>query len=125
MCVSVCPAFTAYISITIVWILMKLGRILKKSNFMTSFFFFIFFACLYRNKIMRQRENINMFCIDCDTSDNDLVSTWTTCVLTFYYTSTKSWRGYIFNAVCLCVCVCLSICLSVCVSLSLSLSVPL
>ena len=29
-----------------------------------------------------------------------------------YYTSTKSWRGYIFTAVCLCVCVC--VCLSVC-----------
>ena len=26
------------------------------------------------------------------------------------YTSTKSWRGYIFTAVCLCVCVCLSVC---------------
>ena len=30
----------------------------------------------------------------------------------FHYTSTKSWRGYIFTAVCLCVC------LSVCVSCS-------
>ena len=29
-----------------------------------------------------------------------------------YYTSTKSWRGYIFTSVCLCVC--LSVCLSVC-----------
>ena len=29
------------------------------------------------------------------------------------YNSTKSWRGYIFIAVCLCVC--LSVCLSVCV----------
>ena len=29
-----------------------------------------------------------------------------------YYTSTKSWRGYIFTAVCLCVCVCLSVCVS-------------
>ena len=28
------------------------------------------------------------------------------------YTSTKSWRGYIFTSVCLCVC--LSVCLSVC-----------
>ena len=26
------------------------------------------------------------------------------------YTSTKSWRGYIFTAVCLCVSVCLSVC---------------
>ena len=31
-----------------------------------------------------------------------------------YYTSTKSWRGHIFTAVCLCVCV--SVCLSVYVS---------
>ena len=30
-----------------------------------------------------------------------------------FYTSTKSWRGYIFTAVCLCVCVCLSVCLCV------------
>ena len=32
-----------------------------------------------------------------------------------FYISTKSWRGYIFTAVCLCVCrsVCLSVCLSV------------
>ena len=29
-----------------------------------------------------------------------------------HYTSTKSWRGYIFTAVCLCVCLC--VCLSVC-----------
>ena len=35
-------------------------------------------------------------------------------VVLFYYTSTKSWRGYIFTAVCLCVCV--SVCLCVCVS---------
>ena len=33
-----------------------------------------------------------------------------------YYTSTKSWRGYIFTSVCLCVCVCVCVCLSVCVS---------
>ena len=31
------------------------------------------------------------------------------------YTSTKSWRGYIFTPVCLCVCVCVCVCLSVCV----------
>ena len=30
-----------------------------------------------------------------------------------YYTSTKSWRGYIFTSVCLCVCVCVSVCLCV------------
>ena len=30
-----------------------------------------------------------------------------------YYTTTKSWRGYIFIAVCLCVCVCVRVCLSV------------
>ena len=29
-----------------------------------------------------------------------------------FYTSSKSWRGYIFTAVCLCVCVCLSVCLA-------------
>ena len=29
-----------------------------------------------------------------------------------FYTSTKSWRGYIFTSVC--VCVCLSVCMSVC-----------
>ena len=28
-----------------------------------------------------------------------------------YYTSTKSWRGYIFTAVCLCVCLCVRLCL--------------
>ena len=35
-----------------------------------------------------------------------------------FYTSMKSWRCYIFTAVCLCVCVCvcLSVCLSVCPS---------
>ena len=32
-----------------------------------------------------------------------------------FYTYTKSWRGYIFTAVCLCVC--LSVCLSVCPAL--------
>ena len=32
------------------------------------------------------------------------------------YTSTKSWRGYIFTAVCLCVSLCVCMCLSVCVS---------
>ena len=31
-------------------------------------------------------------------------------VLWFLYTSTKSWRGYIFTAVCLCVCLCVSVC---------------
>ena len=34
------------------------------------------------------------------------------------YTSTKSWRGNIFIAVCLCVYVCLCVCLSVCVSVT-------
>ena len=29
-----------------------------------------------------------------------------------FYTSTKSWRGYIFTAVCLCVCASLSVCVS-------------
>ena len=32
-------------------------------------------------------------------------------VKSFFYTSTKSWRGYIFTAVCLCVCLC--VCVSV------------
>ena len=32
-----------------------------------------------------------------------------------YYTSTKSWRGYIFIAVCLCVCVSVCVYVSVCV----------
>ena len=27
-----------------------------------------------------------------------------------FYTSTKSWRGYIFTAVCLCVCLCVCVC---------------
>ena len=31
-------------------------------------------------------------------------------VLFVYYTSKKSWRGYIFTSVCLCVCVRLSVC---------------
>ena len=30
-----------------------------------------------------------------------------------YYTSTKSWRGYIFTAVCLCVCLCVCVCVCV------------
>ena len=35
-------------------------------------------------------------------------------IITFlYYTSTKSWRGYIFTAVYLCLSVCLSVCMSV------------
>ena len=34
-----------------------------------------------------------------------------------FYTSTKSWRGYIFTAVCLCVC--LSVCVCVCPALFL------
>ena len=41
-------------------------------------------------------------------------------VLSFlHYTSTKSRRGYIFTAVCLCVClsVCLSVCLCVCLAM--------
>ena len=33
-------------------------------------------------------------------------------MLLVFYTSTKSWRGYIFIEVCLCVCVC--VCVSVC-----------
>ena len=33
-------------------------------------------------------------------------------LITTFYTSTKSWRGYIFTAVCLCVCLC--VCVSVC-----------
>ena len=32
-----------------------------------------------------------------------------------FYASTKSWRGYIFTAVCLCVCVCVCVCMCVCV----------
>ena len=32
-----------------------------------------------------------------------------------FYTSTKSWRGYIFTTVCLCVCVCVSVSVCVCV----------
>ena len=39
------------------------------------------------------------------------------CVFFFFYTSMKSWRVYIFTAVCLCVHVCLSVCLSVCPTL--------
>ena len=42
------------------------------------------------------------------------IKIWLT-VCKLFYTSTKSWRGYIFITVCLCVCVC------VCVSLSVSL----
>ena len=34
--------------------------------------------------------------------------------LVLFYTSTKSWRGYIFTAVCLCVCVCVWVCVFVC-----------
>ena len=30
--------------------------------------------------------------------------------LLFFYTSTKSWRGYIFTSVCLCVCVSVCVC---------------
>ena len=36
---------------------------------------------------------------------------------TYFYTSTKSWRDYIFTAVCLCVCVCVCVCLFVCPAL--------
>ena len=36
------------------------------------------------------------------------------------YTSTKSWRGYIFTSVCLCVCVCVCVCVSVCLSVCVS-----
>ena len=39
------------------------------------------------------------------------------------YTSMKSWRGYIFTAVCLCVCVCVCVWVCVCVCLSGSLLV--
>ena len=31
----------------------------------------------------------------------------------FFYTSTKSWRGYIFIAVCLCICVSVCVCVGV------------
>ena len=36
----------------------------------------------------------------------------------FYYTSTKSWTGYIFTENCFCVCVCVCVCVSVCLSVS-------
>ena len=36
-------------------------------------------------------------------------------LLVFFYTSTKSWRGYIFTSVCLSVCQCVCVCLCVCV----------
>ena len=41
-----------------------------------------------------------------------------------FYTSTKSWRGYIFTSVCLsvCVCVCVCVCVYVCVCVSVCLS---
>ena len=45
------------------------------------------------------------------------VCAFSECFLILFYTSTKSWRGYIFTAVCVCVCVCLSVCLSVCPAL--------
>ena len=32
----------------------------------------------------------------------------------FLYTSTKSWRGYIFTAVCLCVCLSVCLCVRLC-----------
>ena len=38
-------------------------------------------------------------------------------MILIFNTSTKSWRGYIFTAVCLCVCVC--VCMCVCVRLFL------
>ena len=40
----------------------------------------------------------------------------------YFYTSTKSWRGYIFIAVSVCVyvCVCMYVCMSVCLSVCLS-----
>ena len=46
---------------------------------------------------------------------------YTSTIFTYlnFYTSAKSWRGYIFTAVCLCVCLC--VCLSVRVSVRLFL----
>ena len=38
-------------------------------------------------------------------------------ILLSNYTSTKSWRGYIFTSVCLCVCMCVFMCVCVCVFL--------
>ena len=35
-----------------------------------------------------------------------------------HLSSTKSWRGYIFTAVCLSVCLCVCVCLSLCLSVS-------
>ena len=43
-------------------------------------------------------------------------STSSMLAVSYFYTSTKSWRGYIFTAVCVCVCVCLSVCLCVRIS---------
>ena len=54
-------------------------------------------------------RRLNHYAIFC----NWLIHRYTQ-VCTFFNTSTKSWRGYIFTAVCLCVCVCVSVCLSVC-----------
>ena len=41
-----------------------------------------------------------------------------------YYTSTKSWRGYIVTSVCLCGYVCVSVCVCVCNNNSLLTSIP-
>ena len=45
-------------------------------------------------------------------------------VVFVYYTSAKSWRGYIFTSVCLSVCllVCECVCLSLCLSVSEQIS---
>ena len=55
----------------------------------------------------------------CVNRHNDVNMHILSCVLFmcffYFYTSTKSWRGYIFITVCLsvCVCVCVRVCLSV------------
>ena len=93
VCLSVCPAFTAYITLTMCRILIKLGEnvgtlvrliVLKfhKNQFgfdviMTSFHFFfskLFLrkATLLKSKRLCSKGN-NYAAPDCDTSDSDLL----------------------------------------------------
>ena len=56
---------------------------------------------------------INLSNILLQLSDCDIFILITIVITRNYYTSTKSWRSYIFTAVCLCVCLCVCVYVSV------------
>ena len=77
-----------------------------------SSYFSVSFSTVYLSSLMfdhSQGQNLILKVTDVE------VSAFSECFLCFY-TSTKSWRGYIFTPVCLCVCVYVFVCLCVRIS---------